>query len=159
MLRHALQDDESDSSDGEEELLKDDIYSDSNLNLLVVLLRTDSGDFSFVEEILVKRTRTEHEQKEGKTKTLSRLFPRNHHNACFLVVITWLLGRSPDAETQARRLALQYPYSFVAVANLFYILWKKGDKADAVAILRPLLRLKEKKPDVYQAVLMEGVLT
>ena len=114
----------------------------------VKLLVTDEGDFTTVLKVFVK--------SDGRKECA-----RSDALSSFKVVIRWLLGHKDNAEEvaqEAHRVLRVYPFSFVARANLFYILWRKGDKTEAVDVLRPLVELRKWRPEIYERILCECTL-
>ena len=114
----------------------------------VKLLETNEGDFTKVLKVFAKIDR------RNECTRIDAL-------SSFQVVIRWLLGQKDNAEEvaqEAHHVLRVYPFSFVARANLFYILWRKGDRTEAVDVLRPLVELRKWRPEIYERILCEGTL-
>ncbi|KAK7099926.1 hypothetical protein V1264_022955 [Littorina saxatilis] len=132
-------------------------YLDPNTMVCVSFLRSDTKRFQVYLKAFIKFPEKAEEDDE-------RVFPmwirevlrrRSNYFASFLVVVNWLLGRRRQAEEQAMDLRLKYPLSMVARANVFYILWKQGKRAEAVSALSLLSGIRKDFPELYKDVLCE----
>ena len=146
-------DDSDDDSDDDDD--DDDDDGDTNCKVFIEFLESIGGDLTEVLTIFVKNGA---EEKDNQTPVCKQVIrSRGNYYRTFLVVIKWLLGRKREAEAEADCELREYPLSFIARANLFFILWKKGAREEAADTLRPLQELRERKPDIYQRILCEGI--
>ena len=123
----------------------DDKGDPADADVSVKLLETDEGFTRVLKDFVT----TDGRKESARSDPLSNL----------KVVIQWLLGHAREAEKVAQeacRVLRVYPFSFVARANLFYILWRKGDRAEAVDTLMPLVELWQRRPETYRMILCEG---
>ena len=150
----AMPDDEDEDEDEDEDDEDEDEDEDECTSIKIALLENDKGDLNEVLKIFVKKRDT-----EGTQMMPARICRRSNYLASLLPPVLWLLGRRPEAEAEAHRVLWEYPLSLVARANTFYILWKKGAKAEAAAVLKPLVNLRRKWPQLYENILWEGSLS
>ncbi|XP_076469931.1 uncharacterized protein LOC143300233 [Babylonia areolata] len=120
------------------------------------LFKTTQGDYPFVGKFKLGSSLGPGEgnlQRKPNTEWLCSL--RSLTGANFKVVLTWLLGRKQEAEQEARHLVGQYPFSLVSAANLFYILWRRGERKEAAELLPLFSALERRKPDIYDGIMCE----
>ena len=139
----------------------DDDNEDECTSIELALVENDEGYLNRVLKIFVKKRDTDEDQKHTEgTQMMPTIFcSRSNYLASLLPPVLWLMGRRQEAEAEAHRVLRKYPLSFVARANTFYILWKKGAKAEAAALLKPLVNLRRKRPKLYENILWEGSLS
>ncbi|KAK7099927.1 uncharacterized protein [Littorina saxatilis] len=129
-------------------------YLDPNTMVCVSFLRSDTKRFQVYLKTFIKfPEKTEEDDKRVWVREALRR--RSNYFASFLVVVNWLLGRTRQAEEQAMDLRLKYPLSMVARANVFYVLWKQGKRAEAVSALSLLSGIRKDFPELYKDVLCE----
>ena len=139
--------------------MPDDDNVDECTSIELSLMENDEGDFNEVLKIVVKNTDGDQKHTKGTQMMPAKVCNRSNYLASLLPPVLWLMGRRPEAEAEAHRVLWEYPLSLVARANTFYILWKKGAKAEAAAVLKPLVNLRRKWPQLYENILWEGSLS
>ena len=152
----------------------DDDDEEDTTDIEVMLMEDSRGDFTRVMKMFSQKKKKkkseagskeeddEEEDDDDRSEERGRgvrasVCSRKNYFVTFIPVIQWLLGRKEEAEAGARRVLRKYPLSLVARANVFYVLWRKGARAEAVDVLGPLVNFRSKRPELYQQVLYEGV--